>query len=287
MTRLIYKPNWLHSHATLPTPWQLDENRVRLFFSSRDAENRSHIGFVDMEAGEVVSEAKEVLSPGLIGSFDHHGVSPCCVLEVDGDVWLYYLGWNRGVDVPFRNSMGLAVWDKRKNSFQKTIEGPILDRNPIDPFTLSYPFVLKDENGFQMWYGSHLSWEKDGFPMQHVIKYAHSKDGIHWDRKGHICLDVEGNDYAFSRPWVLKTKEGYEMFYCFRGDAYRLGYATSQDGLSWERKDHLLEMKTQDLWANEMQCYPALTSWNHQQYLLFNGNQYGKTGIGVIEEIRK
>jgi len=285
--RLIYKPDWLHSHATLPTPWQLDADRVRLFFSSRDEENRSHIGFVDMENGIVVSETQEVLGPGKTGTFDQHGVSPCCILEVEGEIWLYYLGWNLGVDVPFRNSIGLAVWQKREHRFSKVADGPILDRNLIDPFTLSYPFVLKDESGFRMWYGSHLSWEKDGFPMQHVIKYAHSQDGIHWKRDGHICLNVEGKDYAFSRPWVLKTQEGFEMYYCYRGDAYRLGYATSEDGLTWERKDHVIQLASPPQWAREMQCYPAVAVWNQEKQILFNGNQYGKTGVGVIERIRK
>lgn len=284
MTRLLYKPNWLHSHATLPTPCQWDEHRVRLFFASRDAENRSHIGFVDVEDGKLISEAKEALAPGGVGAFDQHGVTPCCVLKVGRDMWMYYLGWNRGVDVPFRNAIGLAIWKNGEERFSRVGEGPILDRNLIDPYTLSYPFVLQVESGFRMWYGSHLSWAKDGFPMQHVIKYARSADGIHWEREGHICLNVEGKDYAFSRPWVLQTHQGLEMYYCYRGDRYRLGYAISSDGLTWERKDHLIQMKDFPIWASEMQCYPAITSWQGQLQLLFNGNQYGMTGIGVIRK---
>jgi hypothetical protein len=259
-----------------------------MFFSSRDAQNRSHIYYVDMVNGLSMGEAPQlVLEPGGKGTFDQHGVSPCCVVEVEGKLWLYYLGWKRGIEVPFQNSIGLAIWDDAGKKFEKFSEEPILAPNSVDSLTLSYPFVLRDKSGFRMWYGSHLSWGKDGFPMQHVIKHAYSQDGIHWEREGHICLDVQGNDYAFSRPFVKRKKEGFEMYYCFRGEAYRIGYATSQDGLSWERKDHLISLKDLPAWASEMQCYPAITSWNGKERLLFNGNQYGKTGIGVVEEIRK
>ena len=248
----------------------------------------SHISFVDLKNGEIDQlPRKTVLSPGGIGAFDQHGVSPCCVIEVDGNLWLYYLGWNRGVDVPFRNSIGLAVWNEEKEIFEKMFEGPILDRNPIDPYSLSYPFVIHENGAFRMWYGSHLHWGKEDQNMQHVIKHATSQDGIHWDRQGHICIDVTEDDFAFSRPW-LQIKEGkYEMYYCCRGGSYRLAYASSLDGLSWQKHEDWQIQDNLPLWAIEMQCYPALATWNGQRHLLFNGNNFGKTGFGVIEEIEK
>lgn len=284
MIKLIYKPNWLHSHATLPTPWPLDEKRLRLFFSARDEANRSHIGYMDIAEEKGISEVKEVLSPGATGAFDEHGVSPCCVLEVNGQLWLYYLGWQRAADVPFRNSIGLAVWDEKTGKFERMSDQPILGPNSVDPFTLSYPFVMEEKGAFRMWYGSHLSWEQDGFPMQHVIKHARSADGIHWERDGHICLDVEGDDYAFSRPWLRRIAGGFEMYYCFRGESYRLGYATSGDGLLWERKDEQIDVGELPAWAGDMQCYPAIGFLNHQKCLFFNGNGYGKTGIGKLAD---
>lgn len=283
--KLIYKPDWLHSHASYPTPLQLDAHRISLFFSARDQLNRSHIGAMDMLDGEIISQPRLVLSPGGQGDFDQNGVTPACVIDVDGDLWLYYLGWQVKKKVPFQNQIGLAICKKGENSFHKQQYGPLMGINDIDHLSLSYPFVLRENEGFKMWYGSHLSWAADGFPMKHVIKYAHSKDGIHWQREGLICLDVEKEDYAFARPWVLATNKGYEMYYCFRGSSYQLGYAISEDGLHWERKDHLLDLGKMPDWTSAMQCYPAIGSINHKKVLFFNGNQYGKTGIGMISKL--
>lgn len=284
VTKLIYKPDWLHSHASYPTPFQLDSHRISLFFSARDQGNRSHIGVMDMLDGEIISQPRLVLAPGEPGDFDQNGLTPACVIDVEGDLWLYYLGWQVKKEVPFQNQVGLAICKKGENSFQKHPAGPLLGINDMDHLSLSYPFVLREQDGFKMWYGSHLSWEADGFPMKHVIKYAHSEDGIHWQREGHICLDVTKNDYAFARPWVIPKEEGYEMYYCFRGASYQIGYAISADGLRWERKDHLLELGEMPGWAKQMQCYPSIATIHHQKVLFFNGNQYGQTGIGMMSK---
>ena len=39
-------------------------------------------------------------------------------------------------------------------------------------------------------------------------------------------------------------------------------------------------------WDSDMMCYPHLCSVNEKIYLLYNGNNFGKTGFGlaVLEE---
>ena len=39
-------------------------------------------------------------------------------------------------------------------------------------------------------------------------------------------------------------------------------------------------------WDSEMVCYPYVFEYNDKLYMLYNGNGYGKTGIGlaVLEE---
>ena len=39
------------------------------------------------------------------------------------------------------------------------------------------------------------------------------------------------------RPCVVHDRDRYRMWFCARGDAYRLAYAESTDGLNWERDD--------------------------------------------------
>jgi hypothetical protein len=189
---------------------------------------------------------KPVLSPGEAGLFDDSGVSLGWLLSVSGKKHLYYLGWNLNlkVTVPWQNAIGLAVYDEAAARFVKTGRAPIVDRSEADPFTISYPCVIKDGSGYSMWYGSNLKWGRDQQDMCHVIKHARSADGISWNRSGHIAINLQyKNEYAVSKPMVLKEDGIYKMWYSYRGrDAitgYRIGYAESTDGHQWLRKDDL------------------------------------------------
>src|SRR5690606_18595832 len=76
---------WLHSHASNPFGVWLDEHRLRVFFSARDPDQRSHIAslVLDMARDAAVSELVEapLLSPGEYGTFDDSGCSMGCALE--------------------------------------------------------------------------------------------------------------------------------------------------------------------------------------------------------------
>jgi hypothetical protein len=68
------------------------------------------------------------------------------------------------------------------------------------------------------------------------------------------------------------------MFFSVRGDAYVIADAESIDGLEWERKDAAVARAGD--WDSEMQAYPAVFDHGGRRYLLYNGDGYGRTGIG-------
>jgi hypothetical protein len=71
------------------------------------------------------------------------------------------------------------------------------------------------------------------------------------------------------------------MWFCARGDSYRLGYAESADGLAWERHDERAGLEPSDEgWDSEMIAYPCVFDRHGERYLFYNGNGYGETGIG-------
>src|SRR5262249_16216088 len=150
----------------------------------------------------------------------------------------YYVGWNLGVTVPWRNSIGLAVSSGPGQPFVRVSRAPVMDRSDADPFSLSYPWVLKEASRWKMWYGSNLTWGPNQSDMNHVIKDAESADGLHWDRHGLTALDFRGSDeYALCRPCVRRVGQRYQMWYCYRGQSYRIGFAESPDGMHWMRRD--------------------------------------------------
>ncbi len=119
-------------------------------------------------------------------------------------------------------------------------------------------------------------------PIYH-IKYAESTDGIRWKRTGLICIDfATPAEHAISRPWVIKDGPRYRMWFASRGVSYRLGYAESDDGLRWERMDRQAGLEVSpEGWDSEMIAYPAVVDYGGERWMLYNGNDYGRTGIGA------
>lgn len=277
------------SHASTPAVEVLGGNRVRVFFTARDRENRSSIFELELEIGgesarvlRVGDEA--VLSPGAAGLFDDSGVSMGCLAGANGGTYLYYVGWNLGVTVPWRNSIGLAIRRPGERAFEKYSPAPLLDRNRVDPYSLSYPWVIREKDGgWKMWYGSNLSWGAGKEDMVHAIKQCTSRDGLHWERKGDQALELAGaGEDSMARPCVVCDRDCYRMWYSRRGDSYRIGYAESADGWSWERKDDLAGITVSaEGWDAESVEYPCAFDLNGKRYLLYNGNSYGKTGFGL------
>lgn len=288
---LVFCPNnhhvWMHTHAANAVAEHIDQDIYRIYFSCRDEHNRSSIGSVDIDLRQPTQilrlSDQPILKPGPLGAFDDSGVSMGWLMRVSHQRYLYYLGWNLGVTVPWRNSIGLAISESLDGDFVKCSMAPIMDRNAIDPFSLSYPCVLREEGYWRMWYGSNLDWGPNQRDMAHVIKYAESDDGIHWRRGGRIALNFKSpEEYAMSRPSVLREKLRYRMWYSFRGASYRIGYAESPDGLEWERLDEQVGITVSDSgWDGESVEYPFVFEHRGQKYMLYNGNGYGRTGFGI------
>ena len=279
--------DWLHSHAALPVVDQV-EGGYRVYFSSRDTRGRAQVGFFEtgprFERVTRVSE-RPVLELGPLGAFDDSGVTTSWIVNHDDKKYHYYSGWSLGVSVPFYFFVGLAISEDGGETYRRVSPSPILERNEIDPYLTASPCVLIEDGRWRMWYVSGTSWEmKDDRPQhRYHIKYAESRDGIAWKREGVVCIDYKSEvEYAISRPCVVKDGDLYRMWYASRGDSYRIGYAESKDGLTWTRKDHESGIDVSESgWDSEMLAYPYVFAHEGDFYMLYNGNDYGKTGIGL------
>jgi predicted GH43/DUF377 family glycosyl hydrolase len=287
----LYTPDgsksWMQTHAANPIADYLDGDLFRIYFSSRDERNRSSISSVDIDLRDpltIVREASEpVLSPGELAMFDDSGVSIGCVLTLDGKKYLYYMGWHLTVTVPWQNALGLAISEGPGRPFRRVSRFPIVELSEIDPYTISYPWVSLENGRFRMWYGSNTQWGTRKEDMRHLIKYAESADGIHWERSNQIVVDfADASEYAMCKPCVLKDVDRYRMWFCSRGQTYRIRYAESSDGLNWSRRDGLAGIDvSRDGWDAEMIEYPCVFDHKGTRYMLYAGNGYGRTGFGL------
>lgn len=289
---LIFAPDqrsdWLYSHAALPVVDRVGES-YRIYFSSRDKQGRAQIGFLETEPGTIdkvrrVSD-EPVIALGPLGAFDDSGVTTSWIVDHEQKKYHYYSGWSLGVTVPFYFFVGLAISNDGGETYQRVSSGPILERNAIDPYLTASPCVLVEDGKWRMWYVSGSGWEMHDDRPRHRyhIKYAESVDGIRWEREGIVCIDYQSADeYAFARPCVIKEAGVYKMWYSYRGASYRIGYAESADGREWTRKDQESGISVSESgWDSEMIEYPYVFQHQGQRYMLYNGNDYGKSGIGL------
>lgn len=270
-------------------PRPLDDGHVQLLYSTRDAAGRSHVARARLRCANDRLEAIEhqeqpLLGPGALGAFDDSGVTTSCVVA-DGDrLLLYYTGWSLGKTVPFYLFAGLAVSEDGGRTFARSSPAPLLERTAADPYLTASPFVMRDGGMWRMWYVSGVGWNDLGGSPSHLyhLRYAESDDGILWRRAGRVAVDFAGaQEYAFGRPCVVKDRDRYRMWYSFRGAAYQLGYAESGDGCDWRRLDAQAGLYASPSgWDSEMVAYPYVFDIGRTRYMLYNGNGYGRTGIG-------
>lgn len=301
----IYKPSgemsFSLSHAQVPVVDYLAEYDVfRIFFSTRDSENRSQASFIDVNANnpqEIIHIAQEPILPlGNLGTFDDCGVMPSWMVNHDGKKYLYYIGWNVRNTIAYHNSVGLAVSEDGGNTFTKFSEGPLWDRNYIEPHYSGTSCVMIDDGVWKNWYLSCTEWRMvngKSEPRYH-IKYAESSDGIRWERKGIVAIDYQADDEAgIVKASVIKDGSLYKMWYSYRNfsnyrtdvnNSYRIGYAESTDGIEWVRKDNESGITISESgWDSKMIEYPHVIEHKGKKLMFYNGNGFGQSGFGYAE----
>lgn len=269
----------LLTHASNPMPIHLKDDIYRIYYSGRNKNNQSSISYVDIDilSGKIIYDHKNtILEYGDENSFYSHGISIGNMWEQDGNKYVGFMGWQVPSNGHWRGDIGKFDLDTK----QVTI---MLGVSEEDKVSLSYPFVLKEDGIYKMWYGSTIDWVSPNGEMIHVIKYATSNDGKVWNHKG-LSIPYElGKAQAFSRPSVVKLNNKYHMWFSYRsgdGTPYRIGYAHSIDGENWEIQNS--GITTSDIgWDSEMICYPFVFEHKNNLYMLYNGNSYGKEGFGI------
>ena len=292
---LLYAPTSINrhpklaTHAANPVPVRIKGDVFRIYFSGRDAKNRSSVGAVDIDivTQKVLRESNTpLLIHGNKGTFYADGISIGNLYETDGGRFILFMGWQNPASEHWRGAIGsIRVHDDLNLS--PAFSHPIMGADAEDPISLSYPWVERYPGGeYRMWYGSTISWDTGDGEMLHVIKQASSHDGIHWQKEG-LAIPYEiGVAQAFSRPTVNIDPDGrHNMWYSYRsgtGTPYQIGYAHSDDGKIWTRDDDRAGIEVSDSgWDSEMQAYPFVFRHEKNIYMLYNGNAYGRSGFGL------
>lgn len=169
------------------------------------------------------------------GNWDQNAVKQTEIVK-DGST---YKMWYTGSDTT--DKIGYATSSDGLHWIKDSANNPVLDLGAggkFDQSAVSQPTVLKSGNTYHLWYTGN-----DGVNQE--IGYATSTDGVNWTRQngGDAVLTVGSagswDDTDVADAAVIKDGTVYKMWYSGNdGTNYRLGYATSTDGINWTRYDN-------------------------------------------------
>lgn len=298
---MIFKPAgdqaWSRSHAQVPSALVLAD-RIRVYYATRDDQGRSLTSFIDVDRadpGKILHiHDRPVMGLGAPGCHDEDGVMVGCVLAVGDAVYMYYTGWSRGGSVPYRVSCGLAISDDGGEHFTRRFEGPVVDRTPLEPHMTMSPYVIAAPGHWRMWYGSGTQWQQIAGKWEpiYVIKVADSSDGLTWRQPNVLCIAPQHALEANTRPSVLATEQGLEMWFSYRhsvdfrdgAGAYRIGHAVSSDGLQWQRQADPAGLQPGGAaWNQAMMAYPCVVQVDGRRLMFHNGDSFGRSGLGYAQ----
>jgi predicted GH43/DUF377 family glycosyl hydrolase len=186
-----------------------------------------------------------VMEEGPSGSWDHQAVGWPTVVIVNDTCHMWYTGASDEivVQIGYATSTDGINWTKYENN-------PVIRVGTADSWEDTWiyePCVIYHESVFYMWYtGVKGDWT-DYDPWENGIGYATSKDGFNWTKHASnpvLKKNTAGNwdDFLVCEQTVLFHNDIFHMWYqgldsAYTYNSYPIGYATSADGITWQRSE--------------------------------------------------
>jgi len=183
------------------------------------------------------NEKKLAIDLGGAGSLDSANAFSQTVLKSEQGWIMWYSGYD-GLNWRILRAVSSdgANWEKQGLALGLGSAGE------FDSVSMTYPFVLKDNDLYKMWYAAY-----DG-KNHWRIGYADSLDGIIFkNRKAVLDIGTANGldcEYVYT-PVVLKQGAIYTMYYAGYGGfprAWRILRASSTDGLNWSKQGLVLDL---------------------------------------------
>lgn len=239
-------------------------------------------------------EIDPLIDLGQPGTFDEDGVMVSSVIEANGDIMLFYTGWQRSHTVPYNTSAGLLIRKHSKKRFQRYSIGPILGRSVSEPFYTNTPFVYFQEGKFHMIYGSGKEWSfiEKKYEPTYFLRRRQSADGLEWAGLGEEFLQPISKEESTVRATRYHSGKTTKILFSsrlvrdFRGgrgsyDIYEVTEPCSSEVNNLRSKVNFMNLEQ---FPNQnMLAYPAIFSLD-RNYILFNGSSFGKESIFLARE---
>ncbi len=290
-----------YTHASVPFAVPQGDGNFLIYFAVRDEKGYSlpfciRARVEDDKMSVIGDPIGPLMSLGKMGTFDDTGVLPTCIVNNDGEYWMYYIGWTPQSTVPYQLSIGLAI-SKDGIHFERYSEAPLMSKSLGEAYFLTAPYVIKNVNEWVMYYVSCTGWHmlEGRKEPQYSVKKATSKDGINWRKEDKLLLEYDEVSEAFGRPSIVGLPSGeLVLFFCYRKllgyrndskTGYRITHAVwDESEQKWlKRYDESMPLGPPGSWDELMACYGHVFEYLGSYWLLYNGNDFGKAGFGYAQ----
>ena len=280
---------WMSRYAGPSFAKPSDDGWV-IYVTGRDENNVSRIGrvhgFMNGESFAVETiEEDPVFDVGSLGTFDESGVSYPWIVEVQDRLLMFYVGWVSGGRNRFQNFTGMAWSQDDGSTWSRSSLVPLLDRSDEDPYGTGSCCVYRDGDMFHMIYTAFRPWMPSAERNRptYVLKRAVSSDAVTWNRTGEVVVDFESPDeYVIGKPCVLDEPQARHLWYSYRGESYRIGYARAVEDGTFRRLDDLAGISVSESgWDAESVEYAHVFRSYGELWMIYNGNDFGRTGLGL------
>ncbi|MCS6893082.1 MAG: hypothetical protein NZO16_00705 [Deltaproteobacteria bacterium] len=291
----------LNSHAQLPVVMPLDDRTVRVYFCSRDKANRSRPFYFEASIERscfklIRSENRPLLELGRPGQFDDSGVMFSSWIKIEKTIYMYYIGWTLKTDVPYQLAIGLAVSEDGL-TWNRLFDGPVLCQNIYDTFATSLPVVANFKDHYVMFYLSSNGWKFFDNKPELVYSIAKTEFKIpHLVTSSGEKFNFFDESYAYAPSSLIKLGEFYYLFMCVRKAfdfrtnpdcSYRIYHSRSKDLVEFSQPTLTSGLEpTGDGFDSIMAEYLWAFKLGNNIYGFYNGDGFGKTGMGLAELVQ-
>jgi hypothetical protein len=283
-----------------PSVVRLQDGRLRLYFWAR-GEGHSYIYAAEADPDEPLYwklvRPDPMLCPTPTGNINNVGPGFPFVLARKGAPWLmYYCSWGSWAPAGEISNRTCLAQSYDEGITWTVSHEPLLQLGPRGSFdaglTGSVYVIRTGPKQYRMWYTAGERYAMVGAIKRGLVNIAHaaSTDGIEWVKDAQPVMrprldSVHPYEAVVSKPSVMKIGGFYHMWlsvFCMEGRGYRLNYARSRDGLTWERfADEEVLPLTPGGFDSENQSYANVIEAGEELWMFYVGNRFGATGIGL------
>ncbi len=265
------------------------DGKFHLWFNGQASQDSSwSIGYASSDNGNDWDvHSRPVMTPDGDGTWEGTNMGSPSVIVKDGRFEMYYFsGWPA--------SIGLAT-SEDGIQWEKSSRNPVLVPNPNIQwmsYNLYYPSVLYHDGAYEMWFAGSggKNWQ-DSWQIGHAV----SDDGYNWRVSSNQPVISLGSSSSWksqstAAPDVILIEDTYHMWYSGRSktqpDDWRIGHATSSDGLVWtdDLNNPVFGLGAADGFASGRVSNPAVAVSREGYHLWYSGGPGLQLGFATSRD---